>query len=121
MARDYRKIKAWQLSDKLALAIYKATMSFPRSEIWGITSQMRRSAVSVPANIVEGSARKHKNEYLQFLYTAMSSLAELGYYIKFSKDIGYINNEKFEELNLKYEETAKVLRGLIGCIEESKV
>ncbi len=60
MARDYKKIKAWQLADELALLVYMATKEFPRSEIWGLTSQMRRSAVSVPANIVEGSARRHK-------------------------------------------------------------
>ncbi len=101
------------------MAIYQATKDFPKSEVWGMISQMRRSAVSVPANIIEGAVRRHKNEYLQFLYTAMSSLAELGYYIKFSEDIGYINYEKFKELNLKYENTAKILGGLIRYIEKS--
>jgi four helix bundle protein len=67
MDRDYTKIKAWQLSDELALLVYKTTEKFPKSEILGLTSQMRRAFVSVPANIVEGSARKSKNEYLQFL------------------------------------------------------
>ena len=74
MARDYTKIKAWQLADELALLIYKATKDFPKSEVWGLTSQMRRAAVSVPANIVEGAARRKRNEYLHFLYIAMSSL-----------------------------------------------
>ena len=68
MGRDYTKIKAWQLADQLAILVYKATESFPKSEIWSLTSQMRRAAISVPANIVEGSARKNKKEYLQFLY-----------------------------------------------------
>jgi four helix bundle protein len=54
MARDYTKIKAWQLADELALLVYKAAKEFPKSEIWGLISQMRRAAVSVPANIVEG-------------------------------------------------------------------
>jgi len=63
MGRDYTKIKAWQIADKLALLVYKATKKFPKSEIWGLTSQMRRAAVSAPANIVEGSARKNRNEY----------------------------------------------------------
>lgn len=68
MARDYTKIKAWQLSNELALMIYKATKAFPRSEIWGLTSQMRRAAVSVPANIVEGSAGKTKvNTFISFI------------------------------------------------------
>ena len=58
MGRDYTKIKAWQVADELALLVYKATKIFPKREIWGLTSQMRRAAVSVPGNIVEGSARK---------------------------------------------------------------
>jgi len=91
MARDYTKIKAWQLTDELALLIYKTTKEFPKSEIWGLTSQMRRAAVSVPANIVEGSARKNRKEYLQFLYIAMSSLAELDYYIRFTKELRYLD------------------------------
>ncbi len=108
------------MADELALAIYKTTKEFPKREMWGITSQMRRAAVSVPANIVEGSVRRHKDEYLQFLYISASSLAELGYYIKFSKDIGYFREGEFEELYEKYEETAKVLRGLITYIENTK-
>ena len=71
MARDYTKIKAWQFADELALLAYKATKQFPKSG-WGMTSQTRRAAVSVPADIVEGSARRNKNEYLQFLYRAIS-------------------------------------------------
>lgn len=65
MGRDYTKIKAWQLADELALLVYKATKKFPKSEIWGLTSQMRRATVSVPANIVEGSARKNRKEYMK--------------------------------------------------------
>ena len=97
MARNYTKIKAWQLADELALLVYKATKEFPKSEIWGLTSQMRRSVVSVPGNIVEGSARKTRKEYLQFSYVAMSSLAELNYYIKFTKELGYLVAQKYEE------------------------
>jgi four helix bundle protein len=66
MARDYTKIKAWQLADELALLVYKATKEFPKSEIWGLTSQMRRAAVSVPANIVEGSARRNRMNTCNF-------------------------------------------------------
>ena len=121
MARDYSKIKAWQITDKLALLVYKATKEFPTSEIWGLTSQMRRSAVSVPANIVEGSARRRKNEYLQFLYIAMSSLAELNYYISFTKELGYLDTNKYEELYAKSQEALRTLQGLISYIEKSGV
>jgi len=121
MARDYTKIKAWQLADQLALLVYKATKKFPKSEIWGLTSQMRRSAVSVAANIVEGSARKNRNEYLQFLYIAISSLTELGYYIRFTKELEYLDTKTYEELWAKTQEGLRTLQGLISYIEKPGV
>ena len=121
MGRDYTKIKAWQLADHLAILVYKATKNFPKSEIWSLTSQMRRASISVPANIVEGSARKNKKEYLQFLYIAMSSLAELSYYIKFSKEIGYLDIKGYEDLWIKSQENLRTLQGLISYIEKSNV
>ena len=121
MARDYTRIKAWQLADELALLVYKATKEFPKSEVWGLTSQMRRAAVSVPANIVEGSARRNRNEYLQFLYIAMSSLAELNYYVRFTKEIGYLGADRYEELWIKSQESLGTLQGLISYVEKSGV
>ncbi len=118
MARDYTKIKAWQIADELALLVYKATKEFPKSETWGLTSQMRRAAVSVPANIVEGSARKGRNEYLQFLYVAISSLAELNYYIRFTKELAYLDITLYEGLQTKAQEGLRTLQGLISPIEK---
>lgn len=63
MGRDYKKIRAWQLSDELASSVYKGTLNFPKEELWGLTSQMRKAAISVPANIVEGAVRNHLKEY----------------------------------------------------------
>ncbi len=82
---------------------------------------MRRAAVSVPANIVEGSARRNESEYVQFLYIAISSLAELGYYIKFAGEVGYLPAKTGGKLAAMHEETAKTLRGLINHIERSKL
>ena len=121
MARDYTKIKAWQLADELALLVYKVTQEFPKSEIWGLTSQMRRAAVSAAANIVEGSARRNRKEYLQFLYIAMSSLAELSYYIRFTKTIAYLDADKYEALWAKAQEASRTLQGLISYVEKSGV
>lgn len=121
MARDYKKIKAWQLADELAMIIYKATNNFPKTELFGLTSQMKRSAISVPANIIEGSARRHRNEYLQFLYTAIGSLVELGYYIDFTQRLGYLKNGDAQALTALHERTIKTLRALINFIEKSKV
>jgi four helix bundle protein len=121
MARVYTKIKAWQLADELALMVYKATKDFPKSEIWGLTSQMRRAAVSASANIVEGATRRNRNEYLQFLYIAISSLAELNYYIRFTKEIGYLTAHRYEELWAKGQEGLRTLQGLISYVEKSEV
>jgi four helix bundle protein len=105
----------------LALLVYKATEKFPKSEIWALTSQMRRSAVSVAANIVEGSARKSRNKYLQFLYIAISSLAELSYYIRFTKELEFLDTKIYEELWAKAQEALRTLQGLISYIEKSGV
>jgi four helix bundle protein len=121
MARDYTKIKAWQLTDEFALMVYKATKDFPKSEIWGLTSQMRRAAVSASANVVEGAARRNRNEYLQFLYIAISSLAELNYYIRFTREIGYLDAHRYEELWAKGREGLRTLQGLISYVEKSEV
>jgi four helix bundle protein len=82
---------------------------------------MRRAAVSVPENIVEGLARRNRNEYLQFLYIAMSSLAELNYYIRLTRELGYLDNKRYEELWPKAQEALKILQGLISYIEKSDV
>ena len=71
--RDYTEIEAWRLADDLTVAVYERTRSFPREEIYGLTNQLRRAAYSVPANIVEGSSRESKKDYLHFLYIARGS------------------------------------------------
>jgi len=118
MARDFKKIKAWQKADDLAVKIYEITHGFPRSELYGLTSQLRRAAVSVPANITEGASRNHIREYLQFLYLAKSSLAEVEYYTHLSKRLGYLENTAYQEVAEIQNETARVLRGLIKAVEK---
>ncbi len=117
MSKDYTKLRVWELADKLAIMVYQLTKSFPKSEIFGLTSQMRRSAISVPANIAEGSGRKYQKELLQFLYISSSSLKELSYYIHISKILSYFNKEDYEKVYSLSEETSRVLRGLINKIE----
>jgi four helix bundle protein len=74
--RDYTKIDAWRLADDLTVAVYEQTRSFPREEVYGLTNQLRRASYSVPANIVEGTSRESKKDYLHFQYTARGSLSE---------------------------------------------
>jgi four helix bundle protein len=118
MLEGIRKIKAWELSDKLVLLVYKVTWSFPRNEMYGLVSQMRRAAVSVPANIVEGTQRRYLKEYLQFLYTAKSSLAEVEYYIYLSYRLEYVTDKEYEELSTLQAEAARTLQGLIRWLEK---
>ena len=101
------------MSDDLALIVYRATASFPKSETYGLISQMRRAAVSVPANITEGSARNSRKDYLRFLSIAKASLEELGYYIHLGRRLQYLNAKQHEILENKYREAARTLHGLM--------
>ncbi|MEJ2705229.1 MAG: four helix bundle protein [Sedimentisphaerales bacterium] len=118
MMRDFHNIRAWQYADDLAVLVYFKTRSFPREELYGITSQVRRAAVSVPANIAEGAAREHKREYLHFLYVARGSLAETEYLLHLAVRLGYPQNAEYEELEDLRKVTAKTLYGLIRTVNK---
>ena len=114
--RDYRKIRAWEASDRLTLKVYEATKRFPKDEMYGLTSQMRRAAVSVPANIAEGSGRASNKEYLQYLYIARSSAREVEYYVQLSFKLGYIEDMLRQNLTKLTDETLSILYGLIQSV-----
>ena len=88
--REHTKLRAFELADELAVMIYRKTKNFPKDEIYGLTSQMRRAAVSVPSNIVEGCARESQAEYLRFLEIAFASLRELHYQFGLARRLGYL-------------------------------
>lgn len=111
--RDHRKLKAFALADEVAVITYKITKNFPREEVYGITSQMRRAAVSVVSNIVEGCARESQAEYVRFLEIAFGSLRELHYQISLSTRLGYLGEKDFSMCELKLCETEKVLGALV--------
>ena len=94
----YKKLIVWQKSHLLVMEIYKITSNFPKDELFGLTSQMRRSAVSIPANIVEGYSRRSIKEKLNFYNIARGSLSELEYYIDLSSDLAYIKKEEYQKL-----------------------
>ena len=87
--RDHTKLRAFELADEVALLVYRITARFPKNEIYGLTSQMRRAAVSIPSNIVEGCARESQADYLRFLNVAFGSLRELHYQLSLSKRLGF--------------------------------
>ncbi len=120
MARDFKNIKAWQLADKLTMAIYKLTKNFPKEELYGVISQLRRAAVSVPTNIAEGATRNSSKEYIQFLYIAKGSLAETEYLLHLSRNLGYLKDDEYGGLNDVRIECAKVLHGLISYVANNK-
>ncbi len=113
MSRDYRKLDVFKLADELAFEIYRATNSFPKSELFGLTSQLRRAALSVPTNIVEGSQRESSAEYIRFLDIALGSLAEVGYQLDFAKRLGYFTVGSVEPILAKHEQCIRMLKGLI--------
>jgi four helix bundle protein len=110
--RDHTKLRAFELADKVAVLIYKITKEFPKEEIYGLTSQIRRAAVSVPSNIVEGCARESQNEYLRFLEIAFASLRELHYKFGLAIRLGYVKEANGNECILKIVEAEKVIGAL---------
>ena len=90
--KPYERLDAWRISHGLALAVYKATRSFPKHEQYGLTSQLRRAAISITANIAEGSAKRGKREFRRFLDIALGSLAELRCLLRLSRDLQYLDD-----------------------------
>ncbi len=116
--KKYKSLKVWRESHELTLLVYKLTVSFPKEELYSLISQMRRSAISVTANIVEGQSRQTKKEFLKFLYIASGSLAELEYYFDLSLDLKYINKEIFDRLDEQRLVVGKLLQGLIVSLRK---
>ncbi len=116
--RDFRNIKAWQFGDDLAVEIYRLSRGFPKEEVFGLTSQLRRAAYSVPANICEGASRSGGKEYLQFLYIARGSSNEAQYFIHLAHRLGYLGDEQHDALKTRAEEAGKTLSGLIKAVEQ---
>ena len=111
--RDHLKLRAFELADEVALMVYEVTRVYPREEVYGLVSQMRRAAVSVPSNIVEGCARESESEYVRFLEIAFASLRELHYQAGLSTQLGFLEGENALRCEEKMVETEKVLGSLV--------
>ena len=115
---DYTKLDVWQLSRQLANTIYEVTSTFPKEEIFGLTSQMRRAAISVPSNIAEGCGRRSIKETIRFLYIARGSLYEIETQIYLASDRVYIKKEEFEKIGKSILICKKVLNGFINRYQQ---
>lgn len=114
--RDHTKLKAFQCADALALKVYRVTITFPKEEQYGLTAQLRKSAVSTPSNIVEGSARHSEADYLRFLDMAYGSARELEYQLSLAFRLGYMSENIYKDVSTDAIETGKVLSGLIRAL-----
>jgi four helix bundle protein len=107
--RNYRQFEIWRLGHELALSVYHVAGTFPNEERYGLSSQMRRAAVSVPANIAEGSGRPSYADFARFLGIALGSLSEVDYYVVIAKDLGYVDVATASEMGLKIAELRRMM------------
>jgi four helix bundle protein len=112
MIKSYRELTVWKKSIDLVIEVYELTKSFPKEELFGLTSQMRRASISIPSNIAEGHSRKYRQEFKQFIRTALGSGAELETQILISNRLGLINSSKSEKVNELTSEVMKMLSSL---------
>lgn len=115
--QDFRKLRVWERSHKIALEIYKQTDQFPRSEIFGLTSQLRRSCTSVAANIAEGCGRGSDAEFKRFLIIAMGSASETEYHLLLARDLGYMDDRLYNQHNDELLEMKQMLNALINKLK----
>ena len=115
--QSYRDLIAYQKAYQLTLDVYKTTKKFPREELFGIVSQMRRSAVSIPCNIAEGYCRNHRKEYVQFLNIAFGSCGELETLLSLAKDLGYLAENDFKYQYESQKDISRLLWKLIASLK----
>jgi four helix bundle protein len=115
--KSFRDLDVWKLGMEIVGDVYEVTKSFPKEEVYGLISQMRRAAVSIASNIAEGFNRYHNKEYKQFLYIALGSCAELETQIEVSMSLGYITQTQRDKIIEKLDHEGRMLKSLIKCLK----
>lgn len=115
--KTHKDLDVWKDGISFVTKVYKMTSSFPKEELYGITSQIRRAAISVPSNIAEGAARKTANEFRQFLYIALSSAAELNTQLTISNNLGFLDKDQMDKLNSELDSLSRRIQGLIKSLK----
>jgi four helix bundle protein len=118
--QDFRQLKVWQRSHQLTLAVYRATAAFPKHELYGLTSQIRRSSSSIPANISEGCGREGGADLARFLQVAMGSACELEYHLLLASDLGLLPEKEYKRFASDVVEIKRMLASLIRKLRQSK-
>jgi four helix bundle protein len=118
--KDFRRLKVWEKSHSLALEVYRATATFPGTETYGITSQVRRAAASIAANIAEGCGRGGEPEMARFLRIAMGSASELEYHLLLAHDLRLLNSPRYEQVAQQTIEVKKMLATLIQKLSSDR-
>lgn len=114
--QDFKSLKVWEKSHQLTLAVYKATAKFPKDELYGLTSQIRRSCASIPANIAEACGRGGRAEFGRFLQVAMGSASELEYHLLLAHELGFLRNGDFRFLDAAVVEVKRMLASFIDKV-----
>jgi four helix bundle protein len=117
--KSHRDLIAWQKAMTLAEIVYKSTRNFLKEEIYGLTSQIRRCVVSIPANIAEGQGRRSKKEFQQFLGHARGSLLELDTHLELAFRFGYLSSESYQKIKVQIDEVGRLVNGLIRSLNEN--
>jgi four helix bundle protein len=110
--QDFRELKVWQKAHALTLAVYRETKRFPREEIYGLTSQLRRATASIPANLAEGRCRPTERDFARFVAIALGSAAEADYFLLLANDLGLLDSARYEPLNHEIAQVKKMLASL---------
>lgn len=117
--KDFKDLKVWGKSHEVALAVYKCTARFPKEELYGLTSQIRRSASSIPANIAEGCGRRSDGELSRFLQIARGSASELEYHLLLARDLGLLAPPDFKVLEARVVEVQRMLTSFTAAVRKS--
>lgn len=115
--KPHKRLDVWNKAIDLTVDIYRLSETFPRTEVYGLTSQMRRAAISVPSNIAEGAARQTKKEFINYLHMAQGSLSELDTQLLIAKRLEYLSAESYETIEDRIETISKMLTGLIKSLK----
>ncbi len=118
--KDFRELKVWEKAHRLTLGVYKASQSFPRDETYGLTSQIRRSSISVSANIAEGCGRDGDAELGRFLQIAMGSASELDYHLLLARDLNLLSRSDYEQLATEVGEVKRMLTSFVQKLKADR-